>query len=94
MSFTNFKAPKSHSFAGTCREMEPGRRLRYADTFDDPNWPGEVLVPVTFDPVECGTDLKVIQEGIPELIPVEMCYLGWQESLEQLKQLVEPEIPG
>ena len=93
MSFTNFTTGKSHSFGGTYLELEPGQRLRYTDVFDDPNRPGEMVTTVTLSKVFCGTDLKVTQEGIPDVIPVEACYLGWQESLTLLAQLVEPEIP-
>ncbi|MFO1199213.1 MAG: SRPBCC family protein [Burkholderiaceae bacterium] len=94
MSFTNFSTGASHAFGGEYLEMVPDRRLRYTDVFDDPNLPGEMTVTVSLVPVSCGTELNVVQEGIPELIPTEMCYLGWQESLAQLAQLVEPEIPG
>lgn len=93
MSFTNFTTEKSHSFGGEYLELVPGKLLRYTDRFDDPNLPGLIQVTVTLKPVSCGTDLSVLQEGIPEVIPVEMCYLGWQESLEALAKLVEPEIP-
>lgn len=93
MSFTNFTTEKSHSFGGEYLELVPGRLLRYTDRFDDPNLPGVIQVTVTLKPVSCGTDLGIVQEGIPEVIPVEMCYLGWQESLEALARLVEPEIP-
>jgi uncharacterized protein YndB with AHSA1/START domain len=93
MSFTNFTTEKSHSFGGEYLELVPGRLLRYTDRFDDPNLPGLIQVTVTLQPVSCGTDLGIVQEGIPEVIPVEMCYLGWQESLEALAKLVEPEIP-
>ena len=93
MSFTNFTTGKSHSFGGTYLELEPGQRLRYTDVFDDPNLPGEMITTVTLTKVFCGTDLKVVQEGIPDVIPVEACYLGWQESLTLLMQLAEPEIP-
>lgn len=93
MSFTNFTTEKSHSFGGEYLELVPGRLLRYTDRFDDPNLPGLIQVTVTLKPVSCGTDLGIVQEGIPEVIPVEMCYLGWQESLEALAKLVEPEIP-
>src|ERR1700761_164465 len=93
MSFTNFTTGKSHSFGGTYLELEPGQRLRYTDVFDDPNLPGEMITTVTLTKVFCGTDLKVVQEGIPDVIPVEACYLGWQESLTLLTQLAEPEIP-
>ena len=93
MSFTNFTTEKSHSFGGEYLELVPGKLLRYTDQFDDPNLPGVIQVTVTLKPVSCGTDLSIVQEGIPEVIPVEMCYLGWQESLEALAKLVEPEIP-
>ena len=94
MSFTNFGTGQSHGFGGEYLEFVPGERLRYTDTFDDPNLPGTITVTVTFKAVSCGTELNVVQEGIPEAIPAEMCYLGWQESLEQLAKLVEPEIPS
>ena len=84
----------AHSFGGEYLELEPGRRVRYTDRFDDPNLPGVMEVTVTLTPVSCGTELAVVQAGIPEVIPLEMCYLGWQESLEQFAALVEPEIPG
>jgi uncharacterized protein YndB with AHSA1/START domain len=93
MSFTNFGTGKGHSFGGTYLELEPGQRLRYTDVFDDPNLPGEMVTTVTLSKVFCGTDLKVVQEGIPDVIPVEACYLGWQESLTLLAQLVEADIP-
>ncbi|BDU19028.1 SRPBCC family protein [Dyella sp. GSA-30] len=93
MSFTNFTSGKSHAFGGTYLELKPGQGLRYTDVFDDPNLPGEMVTTVTLSKVVCGTDLKVVQEGIPDAIPVEACYLGWQESLTLLAQLVEPEIP-
>lgn len=93
MSFTNFSNKTSQSFGGTYLEMEPGKRLKYTDHFDDPAMPGELTVSVTFTPVSCGTDLNVVQEGIPDMIPVELCYLGWQQSLEALANVVEPEIP-
>ena len=93
MSFTNFTTGKGHSFGGEYLELVPNERLRYTDKFDDPNLPGEMKVSVTLQEVSCGTDLAVVQEGIPEVIPLEMCYLGWQESLAQLAKLVEPEIP-
>lgn len=92
MSFTNFTTQQSHSFGGEYLELIPNEFLRYTDKFDDPNLPGVLQVTVTLKPVSCGTDLSVVQEGIPEVIPVEMCYLGWQESLVQLAMLVEPEI--
>ena len=92
MSFTNFTTGFSHSFGGEYLELLPGQRLRYTDKFDDANLPGEMQVTVTLTAVTCGTDLSVVQEGVPEVIPLEMCYLGWQESLAQLATLVEPEI--
>jgi len=92
MSFTNFGTGTSHSFGGTYLELVPGERLRYDDRFDDPNLPGEMTVTVTLRRVACGTELAIVQEGIPAVIPVEMCYLGWQESLTLLARLVEPEI--
>lgn len=93
MSFTNFGTGKTHSFGGTYVELSPGERLRYTDRFDDPNLPGEMNVTVTFKPVLCGTEVSIVQEGIPAAIPAEFCYLGWQESLNMLAQLVDPEIP-
>jgi uncharacterized protein YndB with AHSA1/START domain len=93
MSFTNFSSGNGHSFGGEYRELVPNERLCYSDKFDDPNLPGEMVTTVTLRPVSCGTDLSIVQEGIPEMIPVEMCYLGWQESIEQLVRLVEPVIP-
>lgn len=93
MSFTNFSTGNRHDFGGIYKELVPGERLRYTDRFDDPNLPGEMLTTVTLTPVSVGTELNVVQEGIPEAIPVEACYLGWQESLAQLALLVEPEIP-
>ncbi len=94
MSFTNFSNGQGHSFGGEYRELVPFEKLVYNDKFDDPNLPGEMIVTVTLKAVSCGTDLTVTQEGIPEMIPLEMCYLGWQESLAQLATLVEPEIAG
>ena len=94
MSFSNFSTGGEHSFGGEYLELVPNERIRYADKFDDPNLPGEMQVTVSLTKVSCGTDLSIVQEGIPEAIPVEMCYLGWQESLAQLATLVEPEIPG
>jgi uncharacterized protein YndB with AHSA1/START domain len=94
MSFTNFSSGNSHSFGGKFVELVPGEKLVYTDAFDDPNLPGTMKTTVLLTKVSCGTELNVTQEGIPEAIPVEMCYLGWQESLELLKQLIEPEIPG
>jgi uncharacterized protein YndB with AHSA1/START domain len=93
MSFTNFGTGSSHSFGGRYLEMVPGERLRYTDKFDDTGLPGEMQVTITFKAVACGTELEVVQEGVPDAIPVEFCYLGWQESLVQLAQLVEPNIP-
>lgn len=93
MSFTNFRTGTSHSFGGTYVELTPHERIRYTDKFDDPNLPGEMQVAVELRQVSCGTELRIVQEGIPDAIPVEMCYLGWQESLAQLAHLVEPEIP-
>ena len=93
MSFTNFSTGNGHSFGGKYLELVPGKLLRYTDKFDDPNLPGEITVTITLNEVLCGTDLKIVQEGLPEVIPVEMCYLGWQESLNQLAALVEPNIP-
>ena len=92
MSFTNFTTGRSHSFGGTYLELVPHERLRYTDRFDDPNLPGEMQVTVTLKPVSVGTELHVVQEGIPEAIPPEACYLGWQESLMLLAKLVEAEI--
>jgi len=94
MSFTNFTTGKSHSFGGRYLEMKPNELIRYTDKFDDPNLPGEMQVTVTFKKVSCGTELTVVQEGVPDVIPAEQCYLGWQESLAQLAKLADPEIPG
>ena len=93
MSFTNFTTGKSHSFGGRYLEMKPDERIRYTDKFDDPNLPGEMQVTVTLKKVSCGTELTVVQEGVPDVIPPEACYLGWQESLAQLANLVDAEIP-
>jgi len=93
MSFTNFTTGKSHSFGGTYVELKPHERIRYTDKFDDPNLPGEMQTTITLKKVSCGTELDVVQEGVPAVIPAETCYLGWQESLAQLAKLVEPEIP-
>jgi uncharacterized protein YndB with AHSA1/START domain len=93
MSFTNFSSGKGHSFGGKYLELTPNERICYTDKFDDPSLPGEMTTTITLKAVSCGTDLSVVQEGIPEAIPTEMCYLGWQESLLQLATLVEPEIP-
>jgi uncharacterized protein YndB with AHSA1/START domain len=94
MSFTNFTTGHGHSFSGVYRELVPFEKIRYTDKFDDPNLPGEMQATITLKKVLCGTELNVVQEGLPEAIPLEMCYLGWQESLAQLAALVEPEIPG
>ena len=94
MSFTHFSNGQSHAFGGEYLEMLPNERLCYTDKFDDPNLPGVMKVTVTFKAVSVGTELNAVQEGIPEIIPVEACYLGWQESLAQLAKLVQPEIPG
>lgn len=94
MSFTNFTSGKSHSFGGEFLELVPHTRLRWTDRFDDPNLPGEMLVTVTLKKVSVGTELNIVQEGIPDVIPPEACYLGWQESLTLLAKLVEAEIPG
>lgn len=93
MSFINFSTGNSHSFGGKYLEIIPNEFLKYSDKFDDPNLPGEMITSVWLKPVSCGTEIKIIQENIPEVIPTEMCYLGWQESLDKLKRLVEPEIP-
>jgi uncharacterized protein YndB with AHSA1/START domain len=93
MSFTNFTTGKSHSFGGTFLELRPHERIRHVDKFDDPNLPGEMTTTITLKQVFCGTDLNITQEGIPAPIPAEGCYLGWQESLALLAQLVEAEIP-
>ena len=94
MSFTNLATGQGHSFGGEYLELEPNRRIRHTDRFDDPNLPGVMQVTVALTPVSCGTELAIVQEGIPEVIPPEACYLGWQESLSLLATLVEPEIPG
>src|SRR5690606_12244362 len=93
MSFTNFSTNNSHSFGGKFLELKPNEFLKYTDRFDDPNLPGEMVTTVWLKKNIAGTELKITQEGIPEVIPAEMCYLGWQESLEKLAKLVEPEIP-
>ncbi|HJQ64539.1 MAG TPA: SRPBCC family protein [Burkholderiales bacterium] len=93
MSFTNFTTGKSHSFGGRYLEMKPSELIRYTDKFDDPNLPGEMQTTVTLKKVSCGTELSVVQAGVPDVIPAEACYLGWQESLAQLANLVDPEIP-
>ncbi|HLU07880.1 MAG TPA: SRPBCC family protein [Woeseiaceae bacterium] len=93
MTFRNFTTGSGHSFGGEYLELVPGERIRYTDKFDDPNLPGGMVTTVSLQEVSCGTELNVVQEGIPEVIPPESCYLGWQESLEHLARLVEPEIP-
>ncbi len=93
MSFTNFTTEKSHAFGGEYLELLPNELIRYTDKFDDPNLSGVMHVTVALKAVSCGTELNAVQEGIPDVIPVEMCYLGWQESLASLAKLVEPEIP-
>ncbi len=93
MSFTNFSTGSSHSFGGTYVELKPNERIKYIDQFEDPNMPGEMTVTVSLKQVACGTEINITQEGIPDMIPVEFCYLGWQESLTLLAYLVEPEIP-
>jgi uncharacterized protein YndB with AHSA1/START domain len=94
MSFRNFGTGNAHSFGGEYLELVPDTLLRYTDTFDDPNLPGTLEVTIRLTPVLCGTELHATQSGIPDVIPLEMCYLGWQESLAQLANLVEPDIPG
>lgn len=93
MSFTNFSTGKSHSFGGEFLELVPHERIRYTDRFDDPGLPGEIQTTITLKTVSCGTELNVVQEGVPSVIPAEACYLGWQESLTLLAKLVEAEIP-
>lgn len=93
MSFTNFTTGTSHSFGGEYLEIRPNEFLKYTDQFDDPNLPGQMITTIALRKVLCGTELTATQEGIPDAIPTEMCYLGWQESLEKLKRLVEPDIP-
>jgi uncharacterized protein YndB with AHSA1/START domain len=94
MAFTNFSTGNGHSFGGEYLELVPFEKIRYTDKFDDPNLPGELLVTVLLKKVMCGTEIDITQTGIPPVIPVEMCYLGWQESMAQLANLVEPDIPG
>jgi uncharacterized protein YndB with AHSA1/START domain len=94
MSFTNFTTGQSHGWTGTYRELAPSERLRYTAVFDNEHMPGEMQTTVTLRPVSCGTEIEIVQEGIPEMIPLEMCHLGWQESLVLLAKLVEPEIRG
>ncbi len=93
MSFTNFSTGSSHSFGGEYLELIPNERIRHTDRFESPDLPGEMRTTISFRPVACGTDVEIVQEGVPAAIPVEMCYLGWQESLTLLTQLVEAEIP-
>ncbi|MCW3102748.1 MAG: hypothetical protein JWO09_1188 [Bacteroidetes bacterium] len=93
MSFTNFTTGNSHSFSGKYLELKPGEFLKYTDKFDDPNLPGDMMTTVRLRKVSCGTELEVVQENIPPAIPAEMCYLGWQDSIEKLTKLVEPQIP-
>ena len=94
MSFENFSTGKGHSFGGAYQELVPSELIRYTDKFDDPNMAGEIQVTVSLKRVSCGTEVNIVQAGLPEVIPLEMCYLGWQESLAQLANLVEPDIPG
>ena len=94
MSFTNFSTGHGHSFGGEYLELVPFERIRYKDKFDDPNLPGEMQITVSLKQVSCGTEMDIVQEGIPSAIRLEMCHLGWQESIVQLVNLVEPEIPG
>src|SRR4051812_2738489 len=94
MSFTNFWSGNSHSFGGKFLELVPNERIRHTDSFDDPNLPGQMQTTITFKKVSVGTEVSIVQEGIPDAIPAEACHLGWQESLTLLTQLVEPEIPG
>jgi uncharacterized protein YndB with AHSA1/START domain len=94
MSFTNFTTGQGHSFGGRYLELIANERIRYTDQFDDPSLPGEMMTTITLTKVSCGTEMNIVQEGLPSVIPLEGCYLGWQESLAQLAKLVEPEIPG
>jgi uncharacterized protein YndB with AHSA1/START domain len=94
MSFTNFTSGNGHSFGGEYLELKPNERLRYTDRFDDPNLPGEIRVTIDLKKVSCGTEMHIVQEGVPDVIPAEACYLGWQDTLNQLAALVDPEIPG
>ncbi len=93
MSFRNFSTGNGHSFGGEYRELIPNQRIRYTDRFEDPSLNGEMVTTISLQQVSCGTEVAIVQDGLPEIIPVEGCYLGWQESLEQLARLVEPEIP-
>ena len=94
MTFTNFSTGNGQSFGGTYQELVPGERIRYTDRFEDPNLPGEMTTTITLRAVSCGTEMYVVQENLPDVIPVEFCYLGWQECLMLLAKLVEPEIPA
>lgn len=94
MQFTNFGNGQTHAFGGKYLELVPNEKIVNTDIFDDPNLPGQMITTVTLKAVACGTEITAVQEGIPAMIPVEMCYLGWQETLAQLAQLVEPDIPG
>ena len=94
MSFTNFTTGRAHSFGGEFLELVPYDRIRYTDKFDDPNLPGEIMVTITLKAVSVGTEISIVQEGLPAVIPLEACYLGWQQSLINLEKLVEPEIPN
>ena len=94
MSFTNFTSGNSHSFGGEYLELVPGEKIRHTDRFDDPGLPGEMITTITLKKVSCGTEVNIVQEGIPDVIPPEACCLGWQESLQLLALLIEPEIPG
>ena len=94
MAFRNFTTGNSNSFGGSYLELVPRQKIRHTDKFDDPNMPGEMVTTITLRAVSCGTEMNVVQEGVPEMIPPEMCYLGWQDSLDHLARLVEPEIPG
>jgi uncharacterized protein YndB with AHSA1/START domain len=94
MSFRNFTTGTVHAFGGAYLELVPGQKIRHTDKFDDPNLPGEIVTTITFREVSVGTEMNVVQEGVPEVIPAEACHLGWQESLDHLARLVEPEIPG
>lgn len=94
MSFANFGSGNGHAFGGEYLELKPNERLRYTDRFDDPNLPGEISVTIDLKKVSCGTELSIVQEGVPDVIPADACYLGWQDTLNQLATLVEPEIPG
>jgi uncharacterized protein YndB with AHSA1/START domain len=94
MSFTNFGSGTSHAFGGEYLELVPNERIRHTDAFEDANLPGTLIVTVTLSEASCGTELTIVQEGIPDIIPLDGCYLGWQESLDQLAKLVEPNIPG